>query len=356
VQLSITWRGQKPRIYFPLYKAQLHPTWQFYASYPPLRYAPFPIAELCHWVNHAPEHPTKPFVAECEHILALAGNITNWQTGLQNIDRINQLVAQDKCKLVFTYSAGLVEHSKQYLRPDLWPKFGYIYQVYPSQPDYERPPDKPFTILTIASRFSDKGVPEALHAFEILRQRHGEDVQMKLVSQAIPAGYRLPDGVIHYDTPRMSDQLKAHVYTTAHALFIPCYSDTTVCFLEASAFGVPVLTTRIHHGDEFVRDGYNGYLIKPPVFSYSEYYGIRWTTWDEFLADLDVMRARGEFETVVEQSVDWLEKMISGQVDLEAMSRAARQLHREQFSPEARNEKLLRVYTAALNGELVFPN
>ena len=176
-----------------------------------------------------------------------------------------------------------------------------------------------------------------------------------LVSQAIPVGYRLPEGVEHYDTPRMSDQLKKQVYQSAHVLFIPCYSDTTVCAIEACAFGVPTVTTRIHHGDEFVQEGATGYLINPPVFSYSEHYGMRWKTWEEFLADLDVMRERGDLRMVVEQSVDRLEALISGGVNLDAMSRAARALHAERFSPEVRNRKLLRVYEAALTSETRLP-
>ncbi len=348
IQLALTWRGQEPRVYFSTYKTRLHPTWRFYATHPPLRYAPYPIAELCHWVNYVPERPFKPCIAECEHILALGGDITNWQTGLQSLDRINRLVAQDECRYLFTYSEGLVQHSRRYLRPELWSKLGAIPQVFPAQPEYPRPAERPFTVLMIASRFSDKGVPEAVEAFRVLRQRHGEDLRLLLVSQAIPPGYRLPDGVFHHDTPRMSDQLKQQVFQAAHVLLIPCYSDTTVPIIEACAFGVPTVTTRIHHGEEFVQDGITGYLIEPPVYSYSEHYGVRWKLWEDFLADLDVMRARGDFQTVVDQAVDRLETMISGGADLAAMGHAARALHAEKFTPEVRNAKLLRIYQAAL--------
>jgi glycosyltransferase involved in cell wall biosynthesis len=347
--MSLDWRGQQPRVYFPRYKAALHPTWRFYVTHPPLRYAPYPIAQLCHWVNYAPERPARPYIAECEHILALGGDITNWQTGLQNLDRINRLVAQEECRYVFTYSEGLVQHSRRYLRPELWPKLGAIPQVFPAQPEHPRPAERPFTILMIASRFSDKGVPEAVDAFRALRDRHGEEVRLLLVSQALPPGYRLPEGVMHHDTPRMSDQLKQQVFRASHVLLIPCYSDTTVPIIEACAYGVPTVTTRIHHGEEFVQDGITGYLIEPPVYSYSEHYGVRWKLWEDFLADLDVLRARGDLKTVVEQTVDRLEAMISGRADLTAMGRAARARHAAKFAPEVRNARLLHIYQAALD-------
>jgi glycosyltransferase involved in cell wall biosynthesis len=355
VQMTINGLGQKPQVYFPRYLTKRHNAWRTYATYPPLRYTSYPLAELCHWVNLVPDRPRQPCVAECEHILALARDITSWQTGLQNLDLINQLVAQDRCRFVFTYSAGLVEHSKRYLRPELWHKLGHIYLCYPHQADYTRPPEWPFTILTIASRYSDKGLPEALQAFRVLRERHDGQVRLLLVSQAVPPNCRLPDGVVHYDTPRMSEELKAQLFQSAHVLYIPCYSDSVVPIVEASAYGVPTLTTRIHHGDEYTQDGMTGYLIKPPVYSYSADYGVRWKSWPEFLADLDGMRERGEFQTVVDQSVDRLEAMFNDRARLIEMGQAARALHAVRFSPEARNRRLLRLYEAALKTETQFP-
>jgi glycosyltransferase involved in cell wall biosynthesis len=170
---------------------------------------------------------------------------------------------QKQCEFVFTYSAGLLEHSKRYLHPDVLHKVGYIYPVSPPQPEYPKMMGGPFTILVIASRFSDKGLPEAIEAYRILRDRHGSDVQMLLVSHAVPSGYRLPEGIIHCDTPRMSDELKSSVFRSAHVLFIPCYSDSAVPILEACAFGVATLTTRIHHGEN--REGVTG-IDQPPLF------------------------------------------------------------------------------------------
>jgi glycosyltransferase involved in cell wall biosynthesis len=353
---AITWRGQKPRVFFPSHLAGAHAgAWQMYATYPPLRFAPQPIAELCHWINLIPEHPTQPCVAECEHVLAIAGAITNWQVGLTSLDRINRLIAQPQCKFVFTYSQGLVVHSQRYVTPDLWHKLGHIYQAFPSQPEYTPPPPTPFNILLIASRFSDKGVPEAIEAFRALRTRHGAEVQLSLVCHVIPTNYNLPEGVVIYDTPRLSPALKTKVYQAAHVLFIPCYSDGATCFVEACAFGVPILSTRIHHGEEFVQNSVTGYLVDPPVYSYSEHYGTRWKYWEDFLADLDRIRERGELQTVVDQSLDRLEKMYADRTKLTAMGQAARALHAECFSPEVRNRKLLQVYQAAIDQVANFP-
>jgi len=349
VGLTIRGWGEKPQVYLPHYRIKLHNIWRTYETHPPLRYTSYPLAALCHWINSPPLPLQKACVIECEHILALAGDITRWEHGLHNLDSINRLVEHERCRFVFTYSAGLRDHSRRYLRSDLWPKFDYLYPCFPSQGEYPRPDPEPFTILSIASRFSDKGIPEALEAFRVLRDRHGARVRMIVVSQMVPADYPLPEGVVVYDTPRMSDSLKTRLFRSAHVLFIPCYSDSAVPIMEACAYGAPTISTRIHHDDEFVRDGVTGYLIEPPVYAYSEYYGTRWPTWGEFLADLEKMRDRGELQTVVDQAVDRLEMMISGGVDLVAMGRAARTLHAERFASEVRNAELLGIYQDALN-------
>ncbi len=351
---SLEWnyKDQSPRVYLPISIGRVHPGWRTYLTYPPVAYVPQRRADLCHWINTLPDNLLVPCIAECEHILALAGNITDWQWGLQRTELINRLVSQEKCRFVFTYSAGLVRHSQRYLHPDLWHKLGVVYQTFPTQAELPKLPGRPFTILCVASRFSDKGVPEVLETFRILRSRHGSDVQLVLVCQVMPRGWSRPEGVVHYDIPRMNDPFKERIYRNADVLYIPAYSDTAGCFYESTAFGVPTVTTRIHHDDEFVRDGVTGFLIETPVYSYSEEYGIRWRTWGEFLADLDRIRERGGLQTIVDQSVSILERMMAGEVDLLAMGKAARQFHAEHFAPEVRNTKLRQIYKAAIAGDV----
>jgi len=366
LRAAATWRGDNPRVY--LHNAhsfvRSHSIWRTYITHPPLRYAPYPIADLYHWINPYPiaelyryAHTVprclrKPNIFEIEHVFMLVGgDVEDWHYIANSQEVINQRVGLEHCHTVFTFSAGLVEHFKQFVQPEFWSKLDYVYPAYPAQPEQERTGLQPFTMLVIASRFSDKGIPEAMRAYEVLRARHGAGVRMLLVSQAVPTGYRLPEGVVHYDTPRMDEDLKSQLYQAADVLLLPCYSETAACFPEAYAFGVPVVTTRIHHGDEFVREGVTGYLLRTPAFPYSEGFGSRWKSWKNFLSDLEAMRERGELHGIVDDMVDRLEVMIRGGIDVASMRRAARAFHAEQFSPEARNRKLLFLYAAALENQ-----
>lgn len=284
-----------------------------------------------------------------EHWCLLTGaRIWDWERALGALQRAEERLRADECKAVLTYSRGSAEHFRHFLDPEVWDKLDYVFPAYPSQTEAGNSRDRAFTVLTIANRFSDKGVPEALRAFELLRERHGTGVHMVLVSASIPRGYRLPEGVVVHDTPRMAPKLKSAIYRSADVLVELSYLDSLTCLVEACAFGLPVVTTRIHHGEDFVRDGVSGYLVDPPLYAYSEEYGRRWTSWVGFLGELDVMREEGRLRGVVDQVVDRLDLMLSAGTDLEELRVGARRLHAERFSPEVRNAKLNAVYARAL--------
>lgn len=353
---SWDWRGQRPRVY--LHNIHPHPIFKTYASHPPLRYAPYPIAELCHWVDMVPGAPLlkKAHVLEIEHPLVLTPKnrprpMRDWFLIESEREVINGVVARDECRKVVTFSPGLVEHSKRFIDPQYWSKLDYVYPAFPSQPEYERATNQPFNILVIASRFSDKGVPEALDAYARLRQRFGRDVKLTLISQDVPPDYALPEGVeVHgsfrSDAPFMTPEFKAQMYQTADVLLLPCFSETAACFTEATAFGVPIVTTRIHHGDAFVEHGVTGFLVDAPLFTYSDDYATRWNTAEDFMKDLENRRAQGDFTPIVDQTEAYIASMIEG--GTATMRTAARALHAERFSPEVRNERLLKVYGEAL--------
>lgn len=346
-----TWRGESPRVY--VHNEHVHPCFSTYRTHPPLVSTPYPFAGLSHWVNFLPSARLrrKPHVLEFEHPLLFLSDHRHFMRDYHRIyeqrELLEEILGNDACKKAITFSAGLVEHTKEFIDPALWPKLDFAHLAFPSQPEYVAP-ERPFNILSIASRFSDKGIPEALAAFEILRARHGKAVRMTLVTNAVPSGTRMPDGAEVLITPRMSDDVKRAIYEDADVLLLPCYSETAACFTEATAFGVPIVTTRIHHGDAFVREGETGFLLDAPLYTYSSSFGTRWKTAEAFLADLDDTRERGGLQVVVDQTVDRLEEMIAGRFDITQMRVASRALHAERFSPEARNRTLRRIYDEAM--------
>lgn len=349
-----TWRGQEPRIY--LHNNHPHPVFETYDTHPAMTYAPYAMSGLCHWVDGLPPRrsPRKDHIYEIEHLMVLnkpdnKNFMLDWYRVHEDLDFIRGLIAADNCPRIFTFSQGLVEHFKTFLPADLWPKMDYAYPAFPAQPEYEKTADRPFTILTIASRFIDKGVPEALNILRILHEKHGDAVKMVLVCSTVPEGYEIPAGVEHINVRWLSPELKRDLYQNSDVLLLPCYSETAACFTEAYAFGIPVVTTRIHHGDEYVREGETGYLLEAPLWMYTEGFGKQWKTGWEFLDDVERRRERGDMKTLIEQAVHYLETMLANRAQLPAMQSAARRFHAERFSPEARNGRLLNIYAEALH-------
>lgn len=365
-----SWRGQSPRVALRNYIH--HPLWWTYQTHPPLRYAPSPVAQLDHWVEVLPEvvlpsrkmsrgrratrRGKRPHILDVEHwsLLTPAGG-QDWDDAFWEWDRVvankscaDARVRADECKAVIMVSRGAVEQAREVLSPEAGGKLDYVFPAYPPQPEAENGRHDTFTLLTIANRVSDEGVPEALRAFEALRERHGPRIRMVVVSNRVGREHPLPEGVDLCSTDLMGPDLKARIYRSADVLVLPSYWDSVMCYVEASAFGVPTLTTRLHHGEDFVQDGRTGYLIDPPIYAYGEGYGTRWRRQADFTAELAAMRERGGLDGVVEDLVDRLELLVSCPGDREQMGAAARRLHAERFSPEVRNAKLNGIYERAL--------
>lgn len=357
-----SWPDPGPRVALRNYHT--HPMWWTYRTHPPLRYVPSPLAELDHWINFMPEHygpgqfwPTRrglrraqrPHVLEIDHWLWLTNvEVYDWEGITRHRHVADARLRDDACQAVLTLSRGLLRHSQQFLAEDVWPKLEYAYPAYPAQPPRPAPRRDLFTVLTIGNRFSDKGIPEVLRAFEVLRARHGGKVRMVLVSSDVPAGWPLPEGVTVYDTPRMSAQMKSTIYGVADVLVVPCYLGSLTCYSEASAFGVPSVAASLPHGEDFVLDGRTGYLVDAPIIGFSEEFGRRWKRWWEFDADVDAMRQSRRLDSVVDDLVDRLELMVCDEAQHARLCEGARRLHSERFTPEIRNAKLRDIYTRAL--------
>ena len=356
-RLLARWHGQNPRVYLHPDPRGLHPVWRTYATNPAQRYAPYPLAQLNHWIDMLPRerHRARAAVYDVEHLFIFARDDNphpnrDWFRLREDIGWVEEQLHKPSCRRVFTFSRGLMEHCQGFVSPDLHPKFSFVYPAFPTQKAQDKSARDAFTILVIASRWSDKGVPEALDTFAILRARHGERVRLDLVTQDVPTDFKIPDGVTLHRIPALSLAQKAQLYSEADVLFLPCLSETAACFPEAYAFGVPVVTTRIHHGDEFVREGETGFLLQAPLQMFGEEFGRKWRTADDFLKGVVDARANGELRPLVEQSVEVLDAMMSEKMDLCAMQKAARAFHLECFSPRARNAKLRAIYREALRG------
>lgn len=166
-----------------------------------------------------------------------------------------------------------------------------------------------------------KGAPIAIDATKVMRAR-GANVHLTLVGCLPPRDVNLPEyvtvvGKIDKATPKGQTLLSA-LYRQSHLLILPSRAEcAAVSLAEASAHGVPSLSTNIGGNNTLVLDGVNGYLLplEAGPSDYAEhalrllgdlarYSAMCWSSFERFQAELNwdvvVPRFIGELRGVLD--------------------------------------------------------
>lgn len=196
--------------------------------------------------------------------------------------------------------------------------------------------------------FALKGGRELLLAFQHLRPRHPE-VRLTIVGAAPgTAGALASQPGVHWtgvvDRGRLDD-----LYTRADIFVMPSFSDTFgMVFLEAMAFGLPIVALDRPYTREIVSDGETGELV--PLGETS----IRWCRPDgrfDMNSDVFIDRlTRSEPDpAVTEGVVRVLERLIERPAYRQQLGERAREeASTGRFSVSTRNAALAQIYAAAI--------
>lgn len=253
------------------------------------------------------------------------------------------------CKAIVVPSQGALRETMRYIKsPGATEKASVVRPAYPIQPDNEHVQNGPFTIVTIGNKFWGKGIPIAIEVFRVLRERLGANIRMVLVCGDIPAGYVLPQGLLVVSVLNMSEGMRREIYREANVFVFPCLHDSFGVYLEAMAYGVPMIATRIYDKEEVIVDGQTGFLVHTPISMYDGAFGIDWKSWDHFQEVIKTMFERGGFSDMVDDIVSKLELLVNDIGLVRSMGKAAQKLQREYFSPERKNRQIVQIYDRVL--------
>lgn len=121
------------------------------------------------------------------------------------------------------------------------------------------PPPREKAILFVGRSFVPKGGPALVEAYRALRLAH-PDARLWIVAESAPA--RLPDGAVFHG-PLAGAALRA-LFARASVFALPTRREAFgLVLLEAMAFGLPVVASRLEAIPEIVSDGETGLLVPP---------------------------------------------------------------------------------------------
>ena len=143
--------------------------------------------------------------------------------------------------------------------------FGANLRHAPAEIDFRhRGPEEPFNLLFLGVSWERKGGPIALEAIEMLRER-GYNVKLLVCGCRAPLSHPCIEEVPFVDKSNPADveRLDA-LMRRSHMVFLPTRAEAFgIAFCEASAYGLPSLTTATGGTTSVVKDGVNGFALPP---------------------------------------------------------------------------------------------
>jgi glycosyltransferase involved in cell wall biosynthesis len=131
--------------------------------------------------------------------------------------------------------------------------------IAPVAPPASFPESREPAILFVGRSFAPKGGPDLVEAFRRVRRVHRR-AALWIVSQQAPAS--LPDGAVFHGP--LEPHALAALFARASAFCLPTLREAFgLVFLEAMAFGLPVVATAVEAVPEIVVQGETGLLVPP---------------------------------------------------------------------------------------------
>lgn len=172
----------------------------------------------------------------------------------------------------------------------------------------------------IGANWVRKGVDKAIAVTQEIRSR-GYDAHLEVLGCRPPVHQVLPEYVSIIDPISKGTAVGRNEFAeflgTTHLLILPTVAEcAAVSLAEASAFGVPVLTTNVGGNASLVQPGINGYLFNP---------GAEDAEWADG-AEMLLGRAGVPYEEIVWGAVDFFRKELSWEQSVSRFEREVQSL------------------------------
>lgn len=214
--------------------------------------------------------------------------------------------------------------------------------------------------LLFVGLFYIKGGKEVARAFERLRKRYGERVELtivtalSLISHEDRAYLEKVQGLTLLEA-NLNEQAMIDTYRNHHVFLLPTMREGFgLVLIEAIAYGMPIIITDQYATSEMARAGKNGFVYpNHPMKDYDprtmrllgKYYDP-----NDFYTQLFALQSAGKLKPLEDFLVKSVSVFINNPKKLEEMSHNSLELYKEVFEPRKLGAQIEEVFSAALPG------
>ena len=342
---------------------------------PKLSYVPYADVELIHACQQLVLNKRPWVLHMVDHVVALGynrsfGHLTRGP--FRSI--VEKILASPYCKKIIATKHFIIHSFEQFLDTT---QFRHKFEVVPpAHPVVElRPRCKSggsVKLLFISNGIYEKGGREVLQAFDTLVKEY--DIRLTMVThvpldilkryagsdrvtfypdlQALPrvkqwireCRRRLATTILPYPRAAGRDVID-RLYREADIFVFPEFVDSTGVYLEAMAYGLPVVATTAPGTEEFIQDGVNGFLVSCPLPFFGEGYLTKWRNLGQWRRAL----LSSEYPEMVQELIEKLSILIEDSHLRREMGEISRKMILDgKFSIQRHNERLREIYKETL--------
>jgi len=297
-------------------------------SFPNAHLSPKGDYDLIHCAHCLSKNLDNPWVADFEGTFQFyIGNKTEAAK-----KKVREILLRENCKKILPWTKTAADEIVKEF-PEIESKVEVVYPAMPF-PNYKKIEHKGINLLFIGRYFYAKGGLETLEVFDYLTKKY-DDVYGICISappEEIVKKFSNNKKIEFYTA--IPQEKLFEIYSKADILIYPGYSDSFgFAFLEAMAFGLPIVTVDGFARREIVEDGKNGFVIERPEIAWK-------------INSPPEIQGR---EETIQKIIEKTETLIKNESLRKIMAQhCIEEIKNGKFSIKERNKKLKRIYEEAL--------
>lgn len=324
-----------------------HKLWGLYQKYPPIEYRnSFMPSKYFHSFNVIkPRFLSKKNIIEFEHILHLTGESRDYVKMIDGACSLFEKLKDDKIIALISPTKIAIDYCEKYFREfsQIKNKFHKIPPAVITRDFRERKINNYLNLLFIGNKFWGKGGNIAISVTKALHEQ-GIPVFLKMVCNDIPADYPIPEYVNILDCKKLGEKEKDHLYDIADLFLFPVLHDSFGVHMECLEHSVPMITTSIYDKSEIIKEGINGYLVKPPFELYGDGFATNWNNWDAFNRHIMLYEREKAFVSIIDELAEKITYFYDDKQKIIEFKLGMLSHSKTQFSIERRNNLLKNLY------------